>query len=1036
MPIAPFEQFRAALAHRYEIEREVGRGGMATVYLARDLKLGRPVALKVLRPEVAELLGEHRFKREIELAAPLTHPNILPFIDSDQAGGRLYYVMPYVEGGTLADRLARGPRLPLTEALDIIRQVAAGLAYAHSLGVVHRDIKPANILLAGGHAWIADFGIARMVRQAIADTAERTTDTGLAIGTPEYMSPEQLRGASKVDGRTDEYALACVLFEMLTGKPPISSVGRPGAARRALRAASVTVPARVESALDRALALDTEDRFAGVAEFAAAVEGVVEPRRIRRRRSPLPLLVAAVTAALLGTGLWLKFSGVTPCPAVPSTDTTGYAVFPFENEPGAAPIGEEQLLADALARWSGLRVVDQFQLREVVGRLSRKPVRLEAARQVACRVGVRRLILGNIARFADRDSIRVMARIYDLGPGEAPLAAGVTVRLPSSLAGVDSLFGSLADSLLFRGRPPAGGPALAGTRNLPARQAFDSGQRTLATWDLDAADSAFRAAVTLDPEYAAANLWLALVRAWREREPSLWLGAAERAASGAGHGRASDSLMAAAVLAMGHGDLSRACDIWRNLTRLDASRFVAWYGLSDCLSRDAIVVPDRTTRSGWRFRSSYHEAQRAYLNAIRLLPSILASPDNTVADLSDGLLYITGTRLRRGTAVPPDTTSFIAAPGWAGDTLVFIPVPRADRSRMTALIPADPEAIRQQRLLLGTLARTWVMESPQSLEARLAQIEAMALGVDPTAVDSALSARRLARHPSELVRVLAAEIRSRLQFGIPDRLDYLTVAHALADSVLQRPALREAVDPATLTALAALTGRASLAAAAARLAAALPAWDLPKPLLEAAPALLIYAAMGGPADSIRALSRLTQEAIDQALPAAQGLDHALEDLGRPASLAFPAETLPALFALRDKGDWLLTLQADIASGNRAAFTRGLDSVAAAHRLGEPSLTFDTALPLAALLAFAGDTAQAVSLLEATLSSIRFRPPSRFGDPVEVATMVRAMMLRAVLGHHTGDEASARRWSRSARILWEGADSTFAAEVLLMRQLAR
>ena len=201
---APPETLRAALAGRYEVERELGQGGMATVYLARDLKHPRPVAIKIVRPDVAAVLGSERFLREIDAAASLTHPNILPLYDSGEAGGFLYYVMPYVEGESLRSRLDREKQLPLDEALQIAREVADALSYAHSHGWVHRDIKPANILFESGHAVVADFGIARAVTAAAGETL---TETGMALGTPAYMSPEQAAGSKQLDGRSDLYSL-------------------------------------------------------------------------------------------------------------------------------------------------------------------------------------------------------------------------------------------------------------------------------------------------------------------------------------------------------------------------------------------------------------------------------------------------------------------------------------------------------------------------------------------------------------------------------------------------------------------------------------------------------------------------------------------------------------------------------------------------------------------------------------------------------------------------------------------------------------
>ncbi|MBA3659807.1 MAG: serine/threonine protein kinase, partial [Gemmatimonadales bacterium] len=212
-----------ATADRYRIERELGRGGMATVYLARDLRHHRQVAVKVLRPELAASLGAERFLREIETTAGLRHPQILPLYDSGAAGGFLYYVMPFIEGESLRDRMRRETQLPLDDAIRITREVAAALDYAHGRGVIHRDIKPENVLLDGGHAVVADFGIARAVSTSGAVSfsgSGKLTEPGMALGTVHYMSPEQAAGQDDVDPRSDVYALSCVLYEMLAGRTP------------------------------------------------------------------------------------------------------------------------------------------------------------------------------------------------------------------------------------------------------------------------------------------------------------------------------------------------------------------------------------------------------------------------------------------------------------------------------------------------------------------------------------------------------------------------------------------------------------------------------------------------------------------------------------------------------------------------------------------------------------------------------------------------------------------------------------------------
>ncbi len=264
-----------ALKDRYLIEQEIGSGGMATVYLAQDLKHDRQVAVKVLKPELAETLGAERFLREIKTAANLTHPHILPLHDSGEADGFLFYVMPYVKGESLRERLTKEKQLPVGDAVRIAREIAGALAYAHKQGVVHRDVKPANIMLEEGHAVLADFGIAQAVSEAKDD---RITQMGFSPGTPSYMSPEQAGGEDTVDGRSDQYALGCVLYEMLSGEPPFSG-STPAAvlARQvsgrlpALGIVRPNLPDGLTKALDKALAKVPADRHQDSGEFRKAL---------------------------------------------------------------------------------------------------------------------------------------------------------------------------------------------------------------------------------------------------------------------------------------------------------------------------------------------------------------------------------------------------------------------------------------------------------------------------------------------------------------------------------------------------------------------------------------------------------------------------------------------------------------------------------------------------------------------------------------------------------------------------------------------
>jgi eukaryotic-like serine/threonine-protein kinase len=383
------ERLRAALASRYRIVREVGQGGMATVYLADDLKHDRRVAVKVLRPELAAALGPERFLREIQIAAVLAHPHILPLHDSGEADGFVYYVMPYVEGETLRDRLVRQHQLPIGEAVRIVREVADGLGYAHSLGIVHRDIKPENILFMGGHAVVADFGVATALGMA---GGARLTATGWSVGTPMYMSPEQATGQGDVDGRSDTYSLGCVLYEMLTGEPPFGGSSPRAVLARKLsepvpRLSSIreTVSPALEEAIRRALARIPADRFDTAAEFASAAAkgegpdtaaapsagGAGQPgardAASARPRWAVPLLVGVLAVAVFGAVRLLRVGdsgGATPRP-------TTIAVLPFENL-GAADdeffaAGMTDEVTSRLGAVSGLDVVSRRAAQRYAG---------------------------------------------------------------------------------------------------------------------------------------------------------------------------------------------------------------------------------------------------------------------------------------------------------------------------------------------------------------------------------------------------------------------------------------------------------------------------------------------------------------------------------------------------------------------------------------------------------------------------------------------------------------------------------------------
>jgi serine/threonine-protein kinase len=316
-PAPTADRLAQALAGRYAIGHEIGRGGMATVYLAHDLRHGRRVAVKVLHEELAAAVGAERFLAEIRVTASLQHPHVLPLFDSGSAGALLWYVMPFVEGETLRARLAREARLPVGEAVRLAREVADALDHAHRRGVVHRDVKPENVLLQGGHALVADFGIALALEHA---GGERITRTGLALGTPHYMAPEQAAGERLLDARADVYALGAVLHEMLAGEPPFAGASRQAVLRRtldepppALAPRRADVPASLDAAVRRALAKRPDERFPSAAAFAAALAAPAAPAdalprgRVVSARGALYAAVATLVVGLAGGGVLARW---------------------------------------------------------------------------------------------------------------------------------------------------------------------------------------------------------------------------------------------------------------------------------------------------------------------------------------------------------------------------------------------------------------------------------------------------------------------------------------------------------------------------------------------------------------------------------------------------------------------------------------------------------------------------------------------------------------------------------------------------------
>jgi serine/threonine-protein kinase len=651
------QRLRAALIDRYRIQQEVGRGGMAGVYRAHDLKHDRPVAVKVMLPQLAATLGAQRFLREIRIAAKLHHPHILALYDSGEADGFLYHVMPYVEGESLRARLRRDRQLPIDDALQIAREIAEALGYAHEAGVVHRDIKPENILLSRDHALVADFGIAKAVSSA---GSSALTSTGISIGTPLYMSPEQAAGDPNVDHRADIYSLGCVLYEMLAGEPPFTGPNAQAIlakhaieSRPSVRIVRDTVPQAVDTAIQRAMARAPVDRFSDAGELARALTttrsgapvGGERPSRTKSLRWYVVATITLVLAAVLLVPWWVGRSGTST-----TSDTgTTLAVFPFralgrETTELSEALGD--LLATALDGTRGLTVTDPWSLwrslRPEPGAPARAPDPVEAA-ALAERAGANRFVLASVV--AAGGQLQVSLRTYHVGQDEPHNT--VTAAAPA-----DSLL-SFAQRLAVEVITVVVGAAA--TRSMPTLEQVSTGSVEALKAYLEAresmrrgrvaeANTAIDRALALDSAFALALIEAPVIKSWAQfiegrPYPGL-LDLAERAAARSDDLSERNRLRARAVLASIRTRGRETAEAAASMIRLDSTDFDGW-----------TLLAYAHRAYGWQYGATVDAAVRASDRVVALDPTYIpglvvrAGLAATLADTADVRLQLE--RLRR-----------------------------------------------------------------------------------------------------------------------------------------------------------------------------------------------------------------------------------------------------------------------------------------------------------------------------------------------------------------------------------------------------
>lgn len=1038
-------------AGRYTVERELGRGATAIVYLARDLDYGRHVAIKVLRQEFAESVAADRFLREIRLTAQLHHPHIVPVLGSGESNGRLYFVLPYMDGGTLRDRLKAEKQLPIEDVVAIGSTIAAALGSAHERGMLHRDVKPENILFTGGQACLADFGIARTIQQA---SGEHSTSTGLVRGTPAYMSPEQAAGDHDYDGRSDIYSLACVLYEALAGVPVF--VGATPQAVVAQRLSYEPRPVRMyrssatpelEAVLAKALATSPADRYQTATEFAAALAqpALAQPmlgassgstyRRLTRR--PIAALAAGgVIIAALTFAVVNRDSILVRLGEAAALDTLRVVVLPFDSvDRGGVPA--DGMLREAMRRWKGPTIVESFEVGDAIRRFG-YPTGTEDARSLARRLGAGRFVRGS-AR-ANGPGLHVDATLFDTRTG-SPLYA-VSGEVGPSAAPNRAEFAAMADSLALRGAHADFARDVADpVQSLPATQSMISAGTAMAEWDLPRAESLFVRALEYEPASARAAFWIAQLRAWRGQPRDSWRDLAARAARDSSGLTATERSLSQALDALGAGQAERACESYASIAKRNPRDFAAWFGRGQCIEFDNVVIADSRAASGWRFRSSYQQAINAYVRAFELLPSVYKNyQGNAYAQLAR-LLYVYPREKRFGRG-QDESKRYLGSLVASGDTVAFAVAPlEVVAAARAADDPAATAAgIAQVRTLFQRITRTWASAFPRSAGAKEGLALSLELRGDASAIDTLRAALRMSVEAQQRARLLGNLIWAETKFGIAGRPELLRDARRLADSVV-RTAGAGSADRSTFELqgrLAALTGHCSAAIDFAHRAAApsLQRTPIPDRVVADAQARLVNAAMG--------CGDLSLPSIDQ-LVAGASLDRAPESMRLIMIQSVflreirSAEVLDTAWAVRlaRSGDYLLTARVAAERGMRDSARAVLERIRGLRRYtARISVSPDAAVPETFAWLRMRDSTAALRWLDDALSEAAFFPPM-FGTEsdniVMTAFTVRALVLRADVARDARDR---RRWATSALALWDGADAALAPTVARLRQYMR
>ena len=1035
------------LAGRYVLKREIGRGGAATVYLAHDIRHERLVAIKVLHQELSHALGAQRFLREIKLTASLQHPHILPIHDSGEAHDQLYYVMPYVEGDSMRLRLGADNRLSIEEAVRIGREVAGALAYAHERGVVHRDIKPENILFSGGHAVLADFGIARAIDRA----HEKITQQGTITGTPAYMSPEQARDRA-FDGRSDVYSLACVLYEAIAGVPPfVGETPQQLLTQRITKTAPLLreyrhdVPLPIESVIAKALSMSPDDRFDDARKFSAALSAAIGnsgetlTARVQRRRSMLnsPWLWAACVAVLV-TGIAASTpQGRDQLDVITGrVDTAQYAVLPFLYSGARVSDDQEpvaQALYSAMREWNGLKLASEMTVTDALHQV--KDFSLEGRRAIARHARAGKLVWGRVR--VTRDSMLVRASVYNAVDGtlirEVPFAASRDF-IATHPGAVRALAADLLRLENSEKLPHAGD---IGTRSFAAWNAYQEGERQLYAWRVPGAIAAFGRAATADPDYAHAQAWLAQLLLWRGKPAGEWgphLSAAVRNHASL-DGR--EGLITDALQAVQHGDFRGACDAYRVMRSRDSLDVTAWLGLAHCQAFDPLVVKSAASPSGWLFRGSSAAAQYAYARALQIAPSAFgAFPFSKVSRL----YMIDANTMRPG--VTSDSTLFVGFPDLIRDTLANTATLHASLDRLSteAIAPAyDRALMRNREALIGVLSTLIqrLPDDPDAFESLARVLEAREeISGTPNGGYSALSAidraKELSRDSVQRARLGATDVRLHLKLG-----DFARTA-SIGDSVLSSTPRATGDQALYLAGIASLLGREHAAYTYMRASGSSVALSgAPAvPMIEdVGTALFMRAALGICDDSLRSLQKRVAPMLESYVNAAQRDDAFRGVAQQPMVFGVSCFGPAATVGMRGHVSTLMRAIQAVGRGDRPVARAILDSMQGRRVTKPGDVSLDQTIGEAWLSMVLGDSVAAMKRLDLTLTALPTVTPYIVYEPGMAASVGRAMVFRADLAAATHDAGTAALWAGRVLTLWAHSDPSVAPILVRMRALA-